>query len=381
MFGEPDEFATMVASSSALKTRTQLALASSLPADALSGDRTHHSESQFCVLRKSVVHIVVSTETDKRKDDGNMTQSRLDLRGRVAIVTGAGRGLGRAYARELAGRGASVVVNDLPSSKVSFAGQVVDEIVRDGGKAVSVEESVSSVEGGRRMVDMAVEYFGKVDIVVNNAGVIRWSPFASLSPASLDLILDSHVKGAYYVTQPAWSIMAEQGYGRVINTCSSVGVLGMDQSSAYATAKSGLHGLTKALAREGAGLGIHVNAIMPAAVTTDRHGDERNSGTDTVRLSAAVGELRSWMTPEYTAALVAFLASAECPLNGELVSSVGGHYACVATVLTGGWSSCGLPIAEDFRDHLDEVRDRSCWWEPTSAVDEVELVASIRNRT
>ncbi len=199
-----------------------------------------------------------------------MSELRFD--GRVAVVTGAGRGIGRAHALLLAARGASVVVNDLGSSTDGVgadegpAAAVAAEIVAAGGSAVADRNDVASVDGGQALVDAAVERFGRIDVVVNNAGIIRW---AGLPDADLDNIerhLAVHVAGSFNTTRAAWPHFVEQGYGRIVMT-TSAGLFGLPKNLGYATAKGGLVGMTRSLHTAGAKHGIAINLIAPAAMT------------------------------------------------------------------------------------------------------------------
>src|SRR3954468_7295607 len=193
--------------------------------------------------------------------------------GQVAIITGSGGGLGREHALELARRGARVVINDLGGS-VSGEGheegpahKTAQEINDLGGEAVADTNSVATPEGGAAIVKTAVGAFGTVDIVINNAGILRDKTFHNMTPELLNPVIDVHLKGAFYVTQPAWKIMREKSYGRVINTASNAGVFGNFGQSNYGAAKMGLVGFTHVLAQEGAKNNIKANAIAPVAKT------------------------------------------------------------------------------------------------------------------
>ena len=210
--------------------------------------------------------------------------SDLGFDGKVAIVTGAGGGLGRQHALLLASRGARVVVNDLggsvrgDGSDKGPAETVVGEITDLGGEAVADGSSVATPEGGEALVNTAIDAFGRVDIVINNAGILRDKTFHNMTPDLLEPVIDVHLKGAFYVTRPAWIKMREQGYGRVVNTSSNSGILGNFGQSNYGAAKMGLVGLTRVLAAEGAKYNIKVNAIAPLArtrMTEDLLGDGR----------------------------------------------------------------------------------------------------------
>jgi len=243
--------------------------------------------------------------------------SQLRFDGKVAIVTGAGAGLGRAYAHLLAARGAKVVVNDLG---VSFKGEgadskaadvVVAEIKKAGGVAVA---NYDSVEFGDKIVKTAVDNFGTVDIVINNAGILRDVSFQKMSELDWDLIMKVHLKGSFSVARAAWNIMREKGYGRIINTASSAGIFGSFGQANYAAAKLGLHGFTMSLAKEGEKRNIKVNSVAPLAGTRM---------TETVMPKELVEALK----PEFVAPFIAVLCHETCPENGSLFE-VGAGYAC-----------------------------------------------------
>jgi NAD(P)-dependent dehydrogenase (short-subunit alcohol dehydrogenase family) len=200
-----------------------------------------------------------------------MTIPEMSFDGRVCIITGAGGGLGRSHALELARRGGSILVNDLggsvngTGSSSSAAQRVVDEITSVGGHAVANHDSVATSEGGNAIVQAALDAFGRVDVLVNNAGILRDQAFHKMDPTAMDAVVDVHLKGALYVSQPAFRLMREQGYGRIVNTSSASGLFGNFGQANYGAAKAGLAGLTRVLALEGAGHGIKVNAIAPIA--------------------------------------------------------------------------------------------------------------------
>ena len=200
-----------------------------------------------------------------------MAEIRFD--DQVAVVTGAGHGLGRTYALELAHRGIGVVVvNDLGVDVHGLgtgpaADVVVEEIRKAGGRAVANTDSVATPEGGRAIVDAAVNEFGRVDIVINNAGILRDKSFHNLSFQEMDDIIDVHLRGAFYVSQPAYRLMREQKYGRFLFTTSAAGLFGNFRQTNYSAAKMGLVGLSNTIAIEGAKNGIHSNAIAPIART------------------------------------------------------------------------------------------------------------------
>ena len=200
-----------------------------------------------------------------------MSEIRFD--GRVAVITGAGGGLGKTYALELARRGASVVVNDLGGSSdgrggsSSMADATVKEIIEAGGKAVANYDSVATPEGGKAIIQTALDNFGKVDILVNNAGILRDKSFLKLEPKDLEAVLDVHLKGAFFVTQPAFASMKENGYGRIVMASSGAGIFGNFGQTNYGAAKMGLVGLMNVLSVEGAKYNIKVNTIAPVAKT------------------------------------------------------------------------------------------------------------------
>jgi NAD(P)-dependent dehydrogenase (short-subunit alcohol dehydrogenase family) len=281
--------------------------------------------------------------------------------GKVAIITGAGGGLGRQHALLLASRGARVVVNDVGGS-VSGEGadrgpasRVADEITAAGGEAVADTNSVATPEGGEAIVQTALEAFGSVDIVVNNAGILRDKTFHNLTPDLLEPVLDVHLRGAFHVTRPAWIKMRESGYGRVIHTTSQSGVLGNFGQANYGAAKMGLVGLTRVLAQEGAKYNIRVNAIAPIA---------RTRMTEEL-LGAAAEKLH----PELVSPVVAWLASEDCSVTGEIFTVAAGRVARFFVGMTQGYFNAGL-TPEDVRDHLDQIRDETGYLVPSNSNEE-----------
>lgn len=297
-----------------------------------------------------------------------MTDLRFD--GDVALVTGAGRGIGRAHALELARRGARIVVNDPGGGVDGGAGNednpaaaVVAEIVAAGGTAVANRDSVATPAGGAAMVAQAIDEFGRLDIVVNNAGILRDSSFGKLTPADLDPVIDVHLRGAFHVLVPAWAHMKAAGHGRIVNTTSGTGLFGNFGQANYGAAKAGLLGLTRVLAVEGRKLGIAANVLAPAARTRM-----------TEELLGAVGDL---LTPESVAPVVAYLAHRDCELNGHVLTVGGGHVAAVLLTVTRGITEANL-TAESIRDRMAEILDPTDAFVPRHLGDEIKnLVAAL----
>lgn len=291
----------------------------------------------------------------------------LGFDGKVAIVTGAGGGLGRQHAKLLASRGALVVVNDVggeidgTGASATPAEQVVAEIKADGGEAVADAHSVATPEDGEAIVQTALDAFGRVDIVVNNAGILRDKAFHNMEPDMLEAVLAVHLKGAFYVTRPAWRLMREQGYGRVVNTSSSAGILGNFGQSNYAAAKMGLVGLTNVLAIEGERYNIKANAISPIAGT---------------RMTEQVlGPLVELVDPALVSPVVAFLAHEDCPVSGHVYSVGGGRVVRFFVGMNRGYVRKDRPLTiEDVRDHFAEIDDTSEFTVPWQATDELRVL-------
>jgi len=282
------------------------------------------------------------------------TMGEVRFDGRIAIVSGAGGGLGRAHARLLAARGAQVVVNDLHG-----ADEVAAEIVAAGGLAVADDHSVTTPEGGSAVVHSALEAFGRVDIVVNNAGILADAAFHKMAVESFDAVVDVHLRGAFNLTRPAWSCMRGQGYGRVVMTTSNAGILGNFGQSNYGAAKMGLVGLARVLACEGARHGIKVNAVAPLAETAMTEG--------------VFGPLAERLDPALVSPVVAWLAHEDCPVSGEVYSAAGGRVARFFTGLTLGHYNPTLTL-EDLRANWHEVGQEAGYSVVSSAADEVALL-------
>jgi NAD(P)-dependent dehydrogenase (short-subunit alcohol dehydrogenase family) len=296
----------------------------------------------------------------------------IDFKGQVAIVTGAGRGLGRLYALELARRGAKVIVNDLggttcgESSDSSVADQVVKEIKSAGGDALSSHDSVATPEGGKAIVQAALDGFGRVDIVVSNAGIYQVTPFADLSVEEWRRMLTIHLDGSFYVSQPAFRAMQAQGYGRFVFISSSAGMFGIPGNAHYAAAKSGIFGLTNIIALEGAAHGIKANAVLPT-------GFSRMVTESTGAAEPGSSPFYQAIKPELVVPLVIFLASRACEFSHHNYAACAGRYSRVFVGLGEGWASKpgSLPTADDLLAHVDDISRTDPYIVPGSTRDEI----------
>ncbi len=299
--------------------------------------------------------------------------------GQVAVITGAGGGLGRAYAIELARRGAAVVVNDvggLDGMGGPVADQVVAEIQASGGSAVASYDSVATADGGRGIIETAVQRFGTVDAVIHNAGVWRHFFYDEMTADKLEPVLDVHLRGAFFVTQPAWSIMCRKKYGRIVLTSSNAGAFGREKGSNYVAAKAGILGLGRALALEGAAHGIRSNCILPIAPF-----HKQRPEPEIMQRVLDTG-LPASSTPELVSPMVVYLASSACRVSGEAFSAGGGRYARVFTAVSNGWLSPQpeSATAEDIDEHLDQIEDLSGYALPGSAFDELRDIGAAYRR-
>jgi NAD(P)-dependent dehydrogenase (short-subunit alcohol dehydrogenase family) len=293
--------------------------------------------------------------------------------GQVVIVTGAGQHLGRAYALELGHRGAMVVVNDYDSA---VADAVVGEITAAGGKAVASHDSVATPEGGKAIVDKAVKTFDTIDAVIHNAGVWRHKYYEEMTADQLDPVLDVHLRGAFFVTQPAWPIMQAKKYGRIVLTSSSTGAFGRVAGSNYAAAKAAMLGLARALSLEGAQHGIKTNCILPVAPF-------RNRGPVPAALTEHLnkaGLAPDEAGPELIAPMVAYLASKACSVSGEAYSAGGGRFGRVFIGVADGWiaPANATATAEDIETHISEIRDLSSYEMPPTSLDELSVIGRLR---
>ena len=294
--------------------------------------------------------------------------------GQAVIVTGAGRGLGRLYALELARRGASVVVNDLGGSMRGdgadslVAEQVVAEISRAGGVAVASSDSVASPEGGEAIVQTAIDRFGRLDAVVSNAGIFNTIAFDALPAEEWRRMLNVHLDGAFYLSQPAFKVMKHQGYGRFVFIASSAGLFGQPESAHYAAAKAGLVGLTNVVAIEGAPHGILANSVLPfgySRMVTETVGDRDQFPAESSFLHA--------IEPDLVVPIVVFLASRECEVTHHNYSACAGRFGRVFVGLGRGWMADAASelSADDIAEHFVEVSAVEPFSVPDSIFDEV----------
>jgi NAD(P)-dependent dehydrogenase (short-subunit alcohol dehydrogenase family) len=286
--------------------------------------------------------------------------------GRVAIITGAGGGLGWEHAKLLASRGARLVVNDLGGSvdgsgaNQSIAEQRAAEIEGLGGVAVANTDSVATPEGGAAIVQTALDAYGQIDILINNAGILRDKSFHNMEAAMIDAVLDVHLRGAFNVTRPAWIKMREQSYGRIVNTSSNSGILGNFGQANYGAAKMGLVGFTRVLAAEGAKHNIKVNALAPVA---------RTRMTEDL-----LGPFAEKLDPGQVSPVVAWLVHEECPVSGEIYSAAGGRVARFFIGMTQGFTHPGQLTPEEVRDHFEEIRDPEGYSIPSGPGDELKAL-------
>jgi NAD(P)-dependent dehydrogenase (short-subunit alcohol dehydrogenase family) len=297
----------------------------------------------------------------------------IEFTDQVAIVTGAGRGLGRHFALDLARRGASVVVNDLGSSMegqgadASVADEVVEEIRASGGVAVSSHDSVGSPAGGRAIVESALTHFGRLDAVISNAGIYEMMPFEEIPADNWRRMINVHLDGSFYLSQPAYAVMKAQGYGRFVFMSSSGGAFGIHLAAHYAAAKAGIIGLTNNIALEGAPHGIMANTVLPFGQT---------------RMAAIGGEPRegsllAMNAPELVVPIVVFLASSTCSVSHHNYSACAGRFARVFMGAADGWyaQSEPAPTADDIAANLNQISAAEPFTIPGSIVDEMETVA------
>lgn len=294
--------------------------------------------------------------------------------GKVAIVTGAGGGLGRSHALLLASRGAKVVVNDLGGAvdgsgdgSLSPAEKVVAEIKEAGGEAVADGHTVSTQEGGKAIVQTALDNFGRIDIVINNAGILRDKSFRNMTPELLNPVLDVHLQGSFWTTQAAWEIMREQKFGRIVNTSSAAGIFGNFGQTNYGAAKAGIVGLTNVLAIEGAKYNIKANVLAPGAKTRM---------TEDLMGAMAAGDID--MSPEQVSPIVAYLCHEDCPVSGEIYSAAAGRVGRIFIAACVGYFDKELSV-EKIRDNFEQIRNEEGYQVPNNATEEMGLMMQAMN--
>lgn len=309
-----------------------------------------------------------------------MTELRFD--NDVVIISGGGRGLGREHALAFARRGAAVLINDLVSKgNENPANDVVAEIHSFGGRAVADGHSVSTSSGAQAIVDAALEAFGKVTILVNNAGIIEFGPFEAITDDQWRRMIDVTLDGAFYLSRAVWPLFLTQGYGRIVNTTSNAGFAGNEMIVHYGAAKLGVAGLTRALAQEAKGKGIFVNAIAPMAVTRMNRD---------VFFGGAISESDDWQAdirngivpmgpPQAVSPAVLWLAHHDTDINGEIFSSSSGKVARVGFVIGGGYFNPDH-TPEDLASNIEIVRSLATPFEPTSTADELALIPRLFRR-
>lgn len=280
-----------------------------------------------------------------------MSERRYD--DRVAVITGAGRGLGRAYAMLLASRGAKIVVDD-PGGSVEGEGRdtgLAEEVAREiraaGGDAVGCTESVATPQGGEAIIETALDHYGRIDILIHNAGNVRYGSLEEISQEDFRAVVDVHLLGAFHVVRPAFPVMCRAGYGRVVLTSSIGGLYGTHDVVNYGMSKAGMLGLNNVIAIEGAAKGVKSNIILPGAVT------RMAEGLDTSRYPP--------MGPELVAPVVAWLAHESCSVTGEMLISVAGRVARAFVAETEGVYRPSWTI-DDVAEHIDAIRDTRQQW-------------------
>ncbi|WP_019930688.1 SDR family NAD(P)-dependent oxidoreductase [Nocardia sp. BMG111209] len=281
-----------------------------------------------------------------------MSELRFD--DRVAVITGAGRGLGRSYAELLASRGAKVVVNDAGGTmrgdtvEKNVAAEVVDAIEAAGGAAVASTASVATAAGGQEIIDTALDTYGRIDILIHNAGNVRYGLLTELSYEDFDAVLDVHLRGAFHVSRAAFPHMAKAGYGRVVLTSSIGGIYGAQACANYASSKAGAIGLSNIIALEGAAVGVNSNVILPSALTRMAEGIDTSAYPD--------------MRAELVAPAVAYLAHESCTLTGEMLIAIAGRVARAYIAETPGVYQPSWTV-DDVAARIDEIRNTDNSWQ------------------
>jgi NAD(P)-dependent dehydrogenase (short-subunit alcohol dehydrogenase family) len=317
------------------------------------------------------------------KPNAAMQDVRFD--GRVAIVTGAGGGLGRSFALELARRGARVLVNDVGCSgsgqgaAAAPADRVVEEIREAGGTAIANHDSVASSAAGQRIIEQAMDAFGRVDILISNAGILRSSRFDSTPDEDIDAVLDVNLKASFYVGRLAFRQMKSQGYGRMLFTASASGLFGHPWQATYGASKAALLGLSNVIALEGADFGIHSNVLLPAALTRLAEtvdwgflSESSEIAESLKRLEGSADRRQRRLGPEWVMPLAVYLVSEYCNASHGAYSAVSGRFARVFVGATPGWSPETLASVEDVAAMWPQIEARQDFAEPASVYHEAE---------
>jgi NAD(P)-dependent dehydrogenase (short-subunit alcohol dehydrogenase family) len=312
----------------------------------------------------------------------------IDFSGQVAVITGAGGALGSAFCRELARRGAAVVANDLggdptgQGGSTGYADAIVADLATMGARAIANYDTVATAAGGQAIIDAALDAFGRVDIVISNAGNQRNGAFGSLSEEDVEAVFAVHVKGAFNVCQPAYRVMGQQGYGRLVLVSSQSGIFGNPFRANYGSAKTALIGLMNVIAQE-APSGVVINTLFPNAQGGRLGGTPIAERPDIAFLKAAGERTRHFiegMKPDFVAALACYMASRNCDSSQHMYSVLGGKYSRLFVGLTQGWYSPGpdAPSCDDIAAHIGDIDDRSRYDVPLSGLDEMDTVLAAR---
>jgi NAD(P)-dependent dehydrogenase (short-subunit alcohol dehydrogenase family) len=321
----------------------------------------------------------------RRSKDAERSAPVVSLAGQVVIVTGGGRGLGRAHVLELGRRGARVVVN---ARRAESAREVAEQVLLAGGDATACEVAVGSAADASALVDAAIARYGTVDAVIHNAGSMRNAYFEDQTERTLGSLIDLHLVGPFFITQAAWPVMRAKRHGRIVFTGSSA-MFGMGGASNYAATKAAVVGLSRALAFEGREHGILVNTVLPQATTDLRRGDP-DIKIDVRRAAATAAtsaEHQRWLppglrdaiagskSPDVVAPLIAYLASRSCAVTGETFAAGCGRFARVFVGETTGWCADGPVTAEGIAANVERICAMDDYFVPATLYDEIEAMA------
>ncbi len=311
---------------------------------------------------------------------------KIDFSGQVAVITGAGGALGAAYCRELARRGAAIVANDLGGAPTGageshdYADAIASELKASGARAIANYDTVATAAGGQAIIDAALSAFGRVDIVISNAGNQRNRAFGEMTEEDIEAVFAVHAKGAFFVCQPAYREMVRQDYGRIVLTASQSGIFGNPFRANYGSAKTALIGLMNVIAQE-APASVVINTLFPNAQGGRLGGTPLSERPDVEFLKAAGERSRHYaerMKPEFVAALACYMASRQCDSSQNMYSVLGGKYSRIFVGLTEGWYSPGpeAPSCDDVLAHLDQINDRTRYDIPLSGVEEMDTTVT-----